>query len=330
MVLEITMIYTLSYIFGTLFSKLKLPKLLAYLLLGIGFQYIPWFQGDFLAYKKTITTVALSIILLKAGLGIDKITLKIIGKKAIKLGTIPNLLEAITVGLLGYFLLDFTIIEAGLLGFIISPVSPAVVIPSMMKLKEKGYNRSGIPVLNLASASIDDVLSVLLFSLFLFLYLGRVEGTHVITILMPILYILIMLTGYLLHNRPLPKLRKTVKMSWSVAQVLLFFLIGSIVNIETMVHLGFISAGIVIVGLVMRVLTVHFILKNSFFNNRERLFCMIANTPKATVQASLGALPLLYGVPGGEIILAMSTFSILMTAPLGLILIEKTGYTFLT
>lgn len=319
---EFLIVLVAGFTVGKIFELLKMPKLLGYLLLGIGFQLFGVIDGQILEYKKEITTFALAVILLKAGLGIDEETIKKVGYRAGLLGVIPNLMEGFVIAGLAFFIFDITFVEAGMLGFIVSPISPAVVIPSMIKIKERGYNKTGVPVLNLASASIDDIVSVIMFSLFLFLYSGSFTQNSIETIIWPLIYICIMGVGYLLHFKTGKRLMSNVTKVWGVAQIYLFFTIGLLVNVRVMTNIGLSAVVLVLVGLSFRYLGIILSLRGSQFNKKERIFCLLANTPKATVQASLGAVPLIYGVPFGEMILAISTFSILFTAPIGLILIE--------
>ncbi|XMB85668.1 cation:proton antiporter [Mycoplasmatota bacterium WC44] len=324
MLIEIILLFILGLTTGKVFEKLKLPKLLGYLLLGVILQYIPFFNGELINYKKEITTFALSVILLKAGLGIDKPTLQRVGKRAILLGIIPNILEGSILTVLGYAIFNLTFIEAGMLGFIVCAISPAVVIPTMVRIKEEGYNKNGVPVLNLASSSIDDIVSVVIFSIFLSLYIGGLQSENISTIIKPFIYILLMMIGYLVNKHyPKPNIKNSINKIWSIAQIYLFIVIGLLVNVSVAYTIGIMAVVVIIIGLSFRILGVHLCLINSIFSKKEKLFCMISNTPKATVQASLGAIPLIYGVNSGEFILAFSALSIILTAPIGLILIEK-------
>ncbi|QVK20562.1 cation:proton antiporter [Mycoplasmatota bacterium] len=326
MLIEIIIILITGFMLGKIFDRMGLPKILGYLITGILFQLIP-IEASILSFKKEITTFALSVILLKAGLGIDSVTLKKVGGRAILLGIIPNIFEGTVITVLSMTILKLPFIEAGMLGFIVSPISPAVVIPSMIKLKDKGYNGNGVPVLNLASASIDDIISVLIFSIFLSLYLGGVANDSIKSIITPIAYIIIMMFGFFINklSKHKDKIISLTNKIWSIAQVYLFVIIGLLVNTEVAFTVGFIAIVIIIVGLLFRLLGVFICLQKSIFKKSERLFCMIANLPKATVQASLGAVPLIYGVTSGEMILAISALSIIVTAPIGLIFIEKFG-----
>ncbi len=269
---------------------------------------------------------------MKAGLGIDSKTLKKVGKRAVLLGFIPNILEGSIIIVLAITILDLPFIEAGMLGFIVSPISPAVVIPSMIRLKDKGYNGNGVPVLNLASASIDDIVSVFIFSIFLSIYLGGVANESISSIVTPVVYIIIMVSGFFISKYSKHKdiIVTSSNNIWSVAQIYLFVIIGLLVNVEIAFTVGFTAIIIVLVGLILRLLGVWACLYKSIFTIKERLFCMVANLPKATVQASLGAVPLIYGVKSGDLILAISALSIILTAPVGLILIDRLGPILLT
>lgn len=112
---------------------------------------------------------------------------------------------------------------------------------------------------------------------------------------------------------------------WIFAELLLFTLVGAQVNIEVAFDSGVIGLGILAIGLMARSLGVYFATMGSGFTFKERLFCMIAYTPKATVQAAIGGIPLALGMPQGEVILAIAVLSIIVTAPLGAIAIHYFG-----
>lgn len=161
-----------------LFEKLKMPGLLGILILGIiiGPYGLNLLQQDIINVSNDLRKIALIIILLRAGLGIHKDDLIKNGSSALKLSCIPGLIEGFFISLTAVKLLNFSFIEGGILGFIIAAVSPAVVVPSMLKLIENHVGETkGIPTLILAGASIDDVFAITIFSVFLGLY----SGTHI-------------------------------------------------------------------------------------------------------------------------------------------------------
>lgn len=158
-----------------LFEKISLPGLLGMLMVGviIGPYGMNILQQDLINISADLRKIALIIILLRAGLGINKKDLKRVGTTALKMSCIPGLIEGFFIAFASVKLLDFTFIQGGILGFVIAAVSPAVIVPSMLKLMENNWGtKKGIPTLILAGASIDDVFAITIFSGFLGLYSG--------------------------------------------------------------------------------------------------------------------------------------------------------------
>ncbi len=104
---------------------------------------------------------------------------------------------------------------------------------------------------------------------------------------------------------------------WIGAQILLFALVGSQVDISVAWQAGLAGLTVIVGGLVFRFVGVWLALTGSNLNARERLFCMLAYSPKATVQAAIGGIPLAAGVASGDIMLAIAVMAILLTAPIG-------------
>lgn len=170
MIKSIMLILLVGFLFGKIFEKLKLPGLLGMILGGvlIGPYGLKYLDAGLLNISSDIRTLALIIILLRAGLGLNKDILKKVGKTAIKMSMIPCIFEGFTITFVASKVLDLPIIEAGMLGFIIAAVSPAVVVPSMLDLKEKKLGmEKGIPIIILAGSSVDDVFAITLFTAFL-------------------------------------------------------------------------------------------------------------------------------------------------------------------
>lgn len=117
---------------------------------------------------------------------------------------------------------------------------------------------------------------------------------------------------------------------WILAEIILFVLVGAQVNIQLVITAGMAGLIIVVFGLMARSLGVYISLLNTEFTRDEKIFSMIANTPKATVQAAIGAVPLAVGVASGDIILAVSVLAIILTAPLGSMGIKIFGERVLT
>ena len=116
-----------------------------------------------------------------------------------------------------------------------------------------------------------------------------------------------------------------LKKLWMFAELLLFVLVGAQVNIHVAWKAGLAGIGVIIVGLLFRSVGSYISLLGTNLTVKERLFCVVAYIPKATVQAAIGAVPLAAGVAAGEVILAVAVLSILLTAPIGAIGIMVLG-----
>jgi NhaP-type Na+/H+ or K+/H+ antiporter len=112
---------------------------------------------------------------------------------------------------------------------------------------------------------------------------------------------------------------------WIFAEILLFVLVGSQVNIKVAWDAGLTGASLIFIALIARSIGTYLSLSGTEINFKEKMFCVISYIPKATVQAAIGAVPLEAGVKNGDIILAVAVLSIILTAPLGAIGIMVTG-----
>lgn len=383
---SLSLIILLGLFFNKLFKKMKLPGLLGMLILGViigpyGFDRI---DKSLLSISSDLRKIALIIILIRAGLGINRETLNKVGVTAFKLSFIPGVLEGLTILVVASNLFKISKIEAGMLGFIIAAVSPAVIVPQMLSFMERKMGeKKGIPTLILAGASIDDVVAITIFSAFLGMYggekinivrqfmniplsivLGILIGFLLSVILLyffnhfhirntkktlmilgsailltaledvlhdviPIASLLgVMVIGFVLLERK-PALAQALSNKfnkvWVFAEILLFVLVGSQVNIFLALDAGWMGLLIIFLGLVARSIGVYLSLIGTDMSFKEKLFCVIAYTPKATVQAAIGAVPLAAGVPSGDLILALAVLAIVITAPLGAIGIKVAG-----
>lgn len=138
----------------------------------------------------------------------------------------------------------------------------------------------------------------------------------------------VMAMGFVLLER-MPEEARSQSMKfnkiWIFAEIMLFVLVGAQVNITVALNAGLKGLLLIFIGLIGRSLGVMISLLNTNLSFKERLFCVIAYTPKATVQAAIGAIPLGLGLPSGDLILAIAVLSILVTAPLGAIGIKLTA-----
>lgn len=387
---SLALLIVFGIIFARIFERLKLPALLGMLLAGLllGPHGLNFLGQDILRLSTDLRLIALIVILLRAGLSIDRDILKRVGPPALRLSFIPGLFEGLAIALISTRVLGFSFVQGGILGFILAAVSPAVVVPSMMGLMEEGLGRDkGIPTMILSGASMDDVFAITIFTSFLALYenqganifkeliniplsiflgvglglifaylilklFNRVKLSKVYKLLIVLAVSIlfngletlledyvalasllgIMAMGYLISNKDKDlayDLSQGLNSIWSFAEILLFTLIGALVNIEVAFEYGGIGLFIVVFGLIFRSFGVYISLLGTDLNTREKIFSIVAYLPKATVQAAIGGLPLYLGVEGGEIILSISVLAILLTAPLGSILIKITGERFL-
>ena len=169
-----------GFLAGRLAQWLKAPALLGMAIAGIvlGPQVSDVIGAEVLQSADALRTVAVMVILMKAGLGLDREKLAQQGTVALRLGVLPAACEAIAIALAAMWLFQFNFLTGLLLGCIIGAESPAVIVPGMLRLKRLGYGvKKGIPDAILMGSALSDVLLLLLFSLLLaFLSKGVAAG----------------------------------------------------------------------------------------------------------------------------------------------------------
>jgi len=361
---------------------LKLPPLLGMLITGIilGPYLLDLISPEILDLSLELRTLALIIILTRAGLSLNISSLCQSGKSAILLSFIPASLEILAYCLLGVFILRLPLFESLVLGTIMSAVSPAVLIPRMLKIKDLNFgNDKKIPEMMMASVSLESVFIITLFAaligtsnssyfdlstiwqipvaIILGILVGVLSGLiiniifktfnfqinfRVLTILsVSFLFIALeQLIGkwisyasflsiismsavlYKKDNVSAKELSLKYKNLWFFAEIMLFVLIGA--NLDFQNLNSSIAKIILVIGfaLLFRMIGVLISLYFSKLNNKERIFCALAFSPKATVQAALSAIPLSIGISSGSLILSIAVVAIIITAPLGALLID--------
>ncbi len=389
MLLSIALILLCGMSMSWICKKLKLPGLLGMLLTGIvlGPYVLNLLDENILNISSELRKMALIIILMRAGLGLDVSGLKKIGRPAVMMCFVPASFELLGMLILAPRLLGLSLLEAAILGSVLAAVSPAVVVPRMVKLMEEGYGtEEGIPQLIMAGASVDDVYVIVLFTTFTGIMQGK--GVSVVSFLnIPVSIILGIVIGLLIgwflakyfekvHIRDTVKVlimlsvsfllvaaedhmttaitfsaliavmflgvslqkyrepvarRISVKCGklWVAAEVFLFVLVGATVNIGYLSHVG-IKAVVLIFGtLLFRMAGVFVCLLGTDLKGKEKLFTMMAYTPKATVQAAIGGIPLALGFACGDVVLTVAVLAIVLTAPLGAFAIDSSYKKFL-
>ena len=169
MLLSIALILLSGLLLGGFFSQIKLPSLLGMIIVGIvlGTHALNLIDESILNISADLRQIALVIILTRAGLSLDISDLKRVGRPAILMCFVPACVEIIGTVLLAPLLLGISTLEAAVMGSVLAAVSPAVIVPRMIRLMEEGYGvDKSIPQLILAGASVDDVFVIVIFTAF--------------------------------------------------------------------------------------------------------------------------------------------------------------------
>ena len=383
MLTSIAIILLFGLLVGWIFSKMRLPSLLGMIIVGIVLSpnCLNLVDDSILTISGDLRQIALVIILTRAGLSLNLSDLKKVGRPAILMCFVPACIEMVGTLIFAPLLLGVSILDAAIIGSVMAAVSPAVVVPRMIKLIENGYGRDkSIPQLILAGASVDDVFVLVVFtalttlastgdvaaisfiqipiSILLGILLGGFVGTilvwffrkfHIrdsvkVLIILSVSFLLLELqTGLegivpvsgllaimsmgIIINQKYDVLAKRLSVKynklWLGAEIFLFVLVGIAVDLKYALAAGVVAIVLVILALLFRMMGVAISLVKTRLNKKERLFCAIAYTPKATVQAALGTVPLAMGLSCGEIVLTVAVISILITAPLGAICVDN-------
>ncbi len=383
MLRSLALIFLVGLLMGSIFNKLKLPSLLGMIITGMILSpyALNLLDPSIMGISADLRQVALVVILTRAGLSLNIEDLKKVGRPAILMCFVPACFEIVGVILIAVPLLGVSVTEAAIMGSVLAAVSPAVVVPRMLRIMEEGYGvKKSIPQLILAGASVDDVFVIVLFTAFtsiesggevspmsfvqipisilLGVALGLVCGLALIwffkkfhmrdsvklLIFLSISFLLIELQNELEGIVPISGLLAIMSMGvalykwynvlavrlsskynklWVAAEILLFVLVGATVDLNYVATAGLLSVCVVVFAMMFRMAGVFCCLLKTKLDKKERGFCMVAYTPKATVQAAIGGVPLSMGLACGNQVLALAVIAILITAPFGAICIDK-------
>ena len=383
MLTSIAIILLLGLVTGWLFSKVKLPSLLGMILIGIILSpyCLNMIDESILMISGDLRQIALVIILTRAGLSLNISDLKKVGRPAVLMCFLPACVEMVGTILFAPVLLGVSVLEAAVIGSVIAAVSPAVIVPRMIKLIEEGYGQEkSIPQLILAGASVDDVFVIVVFTAFTTLAatgeisasnflqipvsiaLGVLLGCAVGMILVsffrkyhmrdsvkiliilsvsfllleiqnrlegviPVSGLLAIMSMGIIINQKYSVLAKRLSVKynklWLGAEIFLFVLVGVAVDLKYAMAAGVAVIVLIVLALLFRMTGVAVSLIRTKLTKQERIFCMIAYTPKATVQAAIGTIPMAMGLECGSIVLAVAVMSILITAPFGAICVDN-------
>ena len=386
MAISLAFIILFGLLSNYLFKMMHLPGLVGMLLVGIlcGPNLLNIIHVDMLEASADFRMIALIVILLRAGLELRRDTLNKVGGTALVMSCVPAIFEGLLVLWLAPIFFDISYLAAGMLGAILAAVSPAVVVPLMLKLiEEKRGVKKGIPTLILSASSVDDVFVIVLFTILLGIHTGTSESiflklleipesiflgvliggicgnllswtfkkynyraTEMAMIVVSVSLLLtwleeelkpqivfsallaVMTIGFILVEKSenfSHKISRKLAKVWIAAEILLFVLVGAKVNITLAWNAGLLGMALISIGLLFRSVGTYLSLWKAGLNFKEKMFCIVSYLPKATVQAAIGAVPMEMGVPGGEIILAIAVLSIILTAPIGAVVIVSTS-----
>lgn len=393
MFISLAIIMLTGLLAGRIMKKAGLPPLIGMIIVGIiiGPNALGILNGEIMDISAQLRQAALVIILTRAGLTLNIDDLKKSGRAAVLMCFLPALCEISGTALLAPLIFGISVTDALVLGSVLAAVSPAVVVPRMIRLIDEKYGtEKGVPQIILAGASADDILVVVLFSAFSSAAAGDFSGGSFAAdiAMVPVSIILGAVCGVLcgiilkqlfkrVDIRDTVKtlitlsvsfllialqdaLKGTVEISaligimaigltlkktaperaahmaakynklWTAAEVMLFVLVGAEVNISDAFTFGGGAVLLVLLALICRMAGVYLCMTGTKMNMKERLFCMLAYMPKATVQAAIGAVPLAMGLSCGRLVLTCAVLSILITAPVGALCIDKTYKRLLT
>ncbi len=390
MLLSLAVIFLVGLSAAFITEKAGLPRIIGMLAVGIIVSpyVLDLLDPSILGISSELRQIALIIILIKAGLSLNIADLKKVGRPAVLMSFLPACAEIAGYVIFAPLLFGLSLTEAAVMGAVLSAVSPAVVVPRMVKLiEERRGTEKSIPQMILAGASCDDIFVIVLFSTFVTMaqggkadlagllnipvsvvlgvllgtaagfalyFLFRITAGRNAPVRDTVKVIILLGTAFLLMSaeslaKPYAavsgllavvamacviklKVEKTITSGlsekfgrlWIAAEVMLFVLVGAAVDIRYTLTAGAAALLMIFTALMFRAAGVVVCLIGTQLNAKERLFCIIAYLPKATVQAAIGSVPLALGLPCGNVVLSVAVLAILITAPLGAIGIDRT------
>ncbi|XP_070000471.1 sodium/hydrogen exchanger 9B2-like isoform X3 [Penaeus vannamei] len=328
-------LFCIAVLGGQLATLAKLPSLMGMLVVGIILSSVPGinYVGNNIdkEWSSALRNIALVVILLRAGLGLDPAALKELSFMVLRLAFTPCIVETVTVATVTHLLLGFPWLWGLMLGFILSAVTPAVIVPCMIKLSEEGYGMDkGIPTLVIAASSVDDVLAISGFgvlmgitfaegSLWWIILKGPIEvvmglvyglGVGALFWVLPnieersaqnLRFFLLGCAGLLaVFGSQMNPVDDKLLIMWELFQPFLFSLIGAEIQVSEL-DIGTVGWGLVTlaIGLVFRMATSFLVVMGGNLNIKERIFVALAWVPKATVQAAIGSQALDFAEKSG-------------------------------
>ena len=388
MAIDLALIVILGVLSRYILEYKNISATVGFLIIGIiiGPEILNLLKPEFNVISYEVRTMALIVILLRAGLELQRKRISKIKLITILYSFIPIILEISSITIFAPMIFNITYYEAFVTGLILGAVSPAIIVPLMIEYVQlkKGIEKH-IPFLVIGSSSISNILIIVVFgivvtwyngsqnidislfnlieipqSIILGLILGIIAGfiihfitskikiraTYITLVILAICIYLIWIEkeikpyivfsammaiitiGFILTEMNINIANKiSMKLSkiWIFIEIVLFIMIGSQLSLEIIYDAGLKVLALVTIGLVFRTIGVIFSLIKSQFDVKERIFLITSYLPKATVQIAIGAIPLELGFKSGELILSIAILSVIITAPIGSILVKFVG-----
>mgnify|MGYP002517063093 CR=1 FL=1 len=384
MLTSFAIIFLTGIFMSYIFTKLHLPSLMGTIFTGIiiGPYCLNLIDNSLLDISSHLRQIALIIILTRAGLSLDFKQLKKSGRQALLMCFIPATFEIIGTIIFAPLIFNISYLEAALIGSVLAAVSPAVVVPKMLKIINEGYGSlNQIPQIIMAGASADDIYVIVLFTAFSSILSGgnisvidfvqipisiisgsligiicglslialfvkfHIRDTIKVLIILSISFLFLALenisknyihisgliavmvlgmTLYTKYKNLAKRLSQKYNKLWVGAEIILFVLVGATINPNNITTYGISILLLIFSAMIFRMLGVFISLLKTKLSMKERAFCMFAYTPKATVQAAIGGIPLSMGLDCGNIVLSVAVVAILITAPFGAFMIDTT------
>jgi NhaP-type Na+/H+ or K+/H+ antiporter len=381
---SLAIVFLVGWVGASLAERLKLPRLIGMMVAGIviGPAALNLLSVDLLALGSSLRQFALIVILLNAGLKLEIQAFKGRIGTVLSWAILPASLEIMTFAFIGPHLLGIGTLEALLMGIVVAAVSPAIMVPRLLRLMDQGLgSQRQVPARLVLSTSVNAVFVVAMFSavvpllnndgfdLLRFLHIPLSMGsglfvgwligqlcarlftsstptTAATLILLALAFGLVGLetsitdvfgfSGYLgivamgatlRDQRPelVQASVRQVRDLWVGAEVLLFVLVGVLINLSGLANVAMQGSLLIGIALLVRISAAYLALGKEAFDPHEKSFILAAQIPKATVQAAIAGIPLSLGLPAGATILGVAVLAILWTAPLGTTLVERWG-----
>ncbi|GMT03431.1 hypothetical protein PENTCL1PPCAC_25605, partial [Pristionchus entomophagus] len=384
----VILIVLASLALGRIIEWTNLPSLLGMLLAGIALRNIPLSIFAELTVPREWATVlrraSFVVILLRGALSLDGESLKKTKGACLRLSLLPCSVEAVVIALVSMLIFDISILFGLLLGFLLAAASPAVVVPSILKVAQDGYG-SHLASMIIASCSLDDVYNISMFSVLLSIIFSTGDSILVTVIRAPIQVIagcflggivgylgrfvqresrfsLLLSTSLAIYfscvywhidscgtlavlvaaflavkewrkNQDCNSEQVNLRLLWDfLFQPLLFGLIGFDLQLDTLTwKLVLLGCAILAIGVTVRTIVAFFAVMGAGLTTKERAFVALSWPSKATVQAALATAAIDLANKGdygdeykaaSNIVFSLAVLSILVTAPIGAILIR--------